>query len=131
MCPIGNHRAFVGVALPARSRPNNKQVAALLAAERLACKLFMKDSIGCLMGVITVDTAYAVPELMPPIRQFIDDWVAALTHLQAEHLTENDARQLAQQTVADFEGAILLSRIYGNGEFFAWVCERVAGYLAD
>ena len=104
-------------------------------AERLARmnakarKLFMEDSIGCLMGVITVDASYAVPELMPPIRQFIDDWVAALAHLLGARLPENDARQLAQQTVADFEGAILLSRIYGNGECFERVCGRVAGYL--
>lgn len=104
-------------------------------AERLARmnakarKLFMEDSIGCLMGVITVDAAYAVPELMPPIRQFIDDWAAALAHLLAGRLPENDARQLAQQTVADFEGAILLSRIYGNDECFERVCERITGYL--
>lgn len=109
----------------------------LAPAERLARmntkarKLFMEDSIGCLMGVITIDATYAVPELMPPIRQFIDDWTSALTQLLSSRLPEPQARQLARQSVADFEGAILLSRIDGNSECFDRVCQRVATYLAD
>jgi TetR/AcrR family transcriptional repressor of nem operon len=75
----------------------------LAPAERLARmntkarKLFMEDSIGCLMGVITIDATYAVPELMQPIRQFIDDWAAALTQLLISRLPEPQARQLARQ----------------------------------
>ncbi|MEW9897800.1 TetR/AcrR family transcriptional regulator [Chitinivorax sp. PXF-14] len=94
-----------------------------------AKKLFMGDAVGCLMGVIAIDATYAVPELMPPIRHFIDDWAAALAHLFATRWPEAEARQLARQTVADFEGAILLSRIDGTGDYFDRVCERVAGYL--
>lgn len=97
-------------------------------AERLARmnakarKRFMEDSIGCLMGVITVDPAYAVPEPMPPIRLIVRDWRAALIYLLGERRSENDTRQPAQQTVADFEGKILPSRNYGDDQCF----ERVA-----
>lgn len=105
------------------------------AAERLAHmnrnakKLFREDSVGCLMGVISIDATYAATGLMPLIRKFFDDWSAALEHIFSEHMPGDKARELASQTVADYEGAILLARVYENPVYFDRAGERAANYL--
>lgn len=91
---------------------------------RKAKKLFQDDSIGCLMGVIAVDASYGKVELMEPIRRFMDDWAAALAKLYSAGYSQEEAQCLARQLVADFEGAILLARIYGDPSYIDAVTER-------
>lgn len=88
--------------------------------------LFKEDGIGCLMGVIAIDATYALPDLMPLIRAFLDSWADALAHLlMEENMNKAVALRHAQQAVADYEGAILISRIYENFSCFDRVTERV------
>ncbi|WP_422776099.1 TetR/AcrR family transcriptional regulator [Pseudomonas mediterranea] len=91
---------------------------------RKAKRLFQDDSIGCLMGVIAVDATYGKVELMAPIRRFLDDWTAAFTELYRAAYSQAEAQSLARQLVADFEGAILLARIYGDPSYIDAVTER-------
>ena len=96
----------------------------LTSMGRKAKKLFQDDSIGCLMGVISVDAAYGKVELMEPIRNFLDDWAAALAKLFSVAYSQVEAQRLARQLVADFEGAILLARIYNDPSYIDAVTER-------
>ncbi|MDD1009676.1 TetR/AcrR family transcriptional regulator [Pseudomonas shahriarae] len=91
---------------------------------RKAKKLFQDDSIGCLMGVMAVDSTYGKVELMEPIRRFMDDWAAAFTQLFGAGYSQEQAQRLARQLVADYEGAILLARIYGDLSYIDAVTER-------
>jgi TetR/AcrR family transcriptional repressor of nem operon len=91
---------------------------------RKAKRLFQDDSIGCLMGVIAVDATYGKVELMEPIRRFLDDWTAAFAKLYGDRYSQEEAQRLARQLVADFEGAILLARIYGDPSYIDAVTER-------
>ena len=107
------------------------------AAQRLAMmgerakRLFQDDSIGCLMGVVAVDAAYGNQALMEPIRHFMDDWANAFSHLLGERHGTAQAPQLARQLVADFEGAILLARIYNDTRYINRVCARALRELSD
>ncbi|WP_137819452.1 TetR/AcrR family transcriptional regulator [Pseudomonas sp. 2FG] len=96
----------------------------LTSMGRKAKKLFQDDSIGCLMGVIAVDASYGKVELMEPIRRFMDDWAAAFAKLYGIGRSQEEAQRLARQLVADFEGAILLARIYGDPSYIDAVTER-------
>ncbi|MGA3682989.1 TetR/AcrR family transcriptional regulator [Pseudomonas graminis] len=96
---------------------------------RKAARLFQDDSIGCLMGVVAVDAAYGKSELMAPIRDFFDSWAKAFAHLFVGRLDEVQALQVARQWVADFEGAILLARIYGDSSYIDTVTRRALTYL--
>lgn len=77
-------------------------------------KLFQDDGIGCLMGVVTIDAPYGKMDLMEPIRSFLDDWADAFANLYLSRYEQADAQRLARPLVAEFEGAILLARIYNN-----------------
>ncbi|HCE7954238.1 TPA: TetR/AcrR family transcriptional regulator [Pseudomonas aeruginosa] len=89
--------------------------------------LFKEDGIGCLMGVIAIDATYALPDLMPQIRSFLDAWAQALAQLFMGIMKKPAALEYARQTVADYEGAILLGRIYGDFSCFDRVTERIQG----
>ncbi len=91
---------------------------------RKAKKLFQDDSIGCLMGVVSIDATYGKVELMEPIRHFLDDWAAAFARLYTTTHSQEEAQSLARQLVADFEGAILLARIYGDESYIDAVIQR-------
>lgn len=96
----------------------------LTAMGRKAKKLFQDDSIGCLMGVVAIDATYGKVELMEPIRCFLDDWAAAFAVLYRSTSGQEDAQRMARQLVADFEGAILLARIYNDASYIDAVIER-------
>ncbi|MGR4043379.1 TetR/AcrR family transcriptional regulator [Pseudomonas sp. 910_21] len=91
---------------------------------RKAKKLFQDDSIGCLMGVVAIDATYGKVELMEPIRKFLDDWVKAFTVLYSATYDQENAQRMARQLVADFEGSILLARIYNDPSYIDAVIER-------
>lgn len=93
-----------------------------------AKKLFQDDSIGCLMGVIAVDASYGRKELMEPIRAFLDDWIAAFAKL-FEPGDAAGAEPKARQLVADYEGAILLARIYNDPSYIDAVTRRAIEQL--
>ncbi|OLS64288.1 TetR/AcrR family transcriptional regulator [Pseudomonas putida] len=110
---------------------------ALSPAERLetmgrrAMRLFQGDAIGCLMGVVAVDASYGKPELMAPVRAFFDDWAAACALLFKPIADDEQARELGQQMVADYEGAILLARIYNDPAPIERVTRRALALLAE
>ncbi|PBJ22819.1 TetR/AcrR family transcriptional regulator [Pseudomonas sp. Z3-6] len=91
---------------------------------RKAGKLFQDDSIGCLMGVVAVDATYGKVELMAPIRRFLDDWTLASAELYSGRYNREESLRLGRQLVADFEGAILLARIYADPSYIDAVIER-------
>lgn len=109
----------------------------LTAEERLAkfgrkaARLFQNDSMGCLMGVVSVDATYGKSELMAPIHAFFDDWAKAFAHLFVGRVDEAQALQTAKQWVADYEGAILLARIYGDSTYIDTVTQRALIYLEN
>lgn len=76
------------------------------------------------MGVVAIDATYGKVELMEPIRRFLDDWTAAFAKLYSTGYGQEDAKRLARQLVADFEGAILLARIYNDPSYIDAVIER-------
>lgn len=118
------HSLFViahDAALPPRER--------LERMGRRASRLFLGDGIGCLMGVVAVDVAYAKPALIEPIRAFMDAWAAAFFELYKADYPEPVARALARQLVADYEGAILLARIQDDPAYVEAVTQRALAQL--
>ncbi|MNP45517.1 hypothetical protein D3C76_1394440 [compost metagenome] len=61
---------------------------------------------------------------MAPIRRFLDDWTLAFAELYSARYSREESQRLGRQLVADFEGAILLARIYGDPSYIDAVIER-------
>nr|WP_256667414.1 MULTISPECIES: TetR/AcrR family transcriptional regulator [unclassified Pseudomonas] len=91
---------------------------------RKALRLFQGEATGCLMGVIAVDATYGKAELMVPIRNFLDEWARTLAHLYQSRFDPAQALAMGRQAVADYEGAILLARIYADPGYIEQVTQR-------
>ncbi|MBF1800863.1 TetR/AcrR family transcriptional regulator [Alloalcanivorax profundimaris] len=94
-------------------------------------KLFMHPTVGCLMGIISVDAAGDAPELMKQVRDFMNEWGEALAHILGSELPRKAAQDIGRQAVSDYEGAILMARIYGDTGYFDRVTERLLGLLPE
>ena len=98
-------------------------------------KMFKKSerallSDGNIMGNIGVETARAIPEFAEHIRDFYKEWMSAVEFVFKEITNEEDAKKLAEQTVAEFEGAVMMSRIFRDPKFVHNAYERLIDRFA-
>lgn len=90
------------------------------AHERLAVladalhKYFRSTDGGCLMGNLALETTTSVPEFGGEIQQFFEEWTEAVAHLLKPHHGRKRARKLAEDAVAQIEGAVMLMRVNGD-----------------
>ncbi len=98
-------------------------------------KMFKKSeraliSEGNIMGNIGVETARVIPEFSNHIRDFYSEWINAVAHIFSHVTHEADARRLAEQTVAEFEGAVMMSRIFKDTKFIKNAYDRLMNRFA-
>lgn len=87
-------------------------------------------SDGDIMGNIGVETARVIPEFADNIRDFFEEWMVAVKSVFMEITNEEDAQKLAEQTVAEFEGAVMMSRIYRDPKFVHNAYDRLMDRFA-
>lgn len=91
----------------------------------LTYDMLVGEEEGQIMGNIGIETARVIPEFSELIRNFFDDWVRALTHVfEAKYSTER-SREVAEQSVAEIEGAVMMMRIYNDKQFLIDAFKRV------
>lgn len=82
-------------------------------------------SEGNIMGNVGVETARVIPDFANHIRDFYTEWINAVAHIFLNVTNETDAQRLAEQTVAEFEGAVMMSRIYKDSKFIKNAYDRL------
>ena len=83
------------------------------------------------MAVIGGEARYLSPSLLALTRQFLSRWQQTMQVLFDEVYPKAQADALAKQSVADYEGAILLGRIYDDPSYLQAVYERIDAQLAS
>ncbi len=110
-------------------------ISALPAEEKLiqlANKLgdfYTHRSGGCLMGNMTLELIDNEPQCVPVIKSFFDEWISTVTKILAERLNLEIARRIAEDIIAQFQGAVMLGRIYKNHQLLTRVLERLGSLL--
>ncbi len=89
-------------------------------------KMFIGPQEGCIMGNIGIETARVIPEFSDLIRNFFNDWIAALTHVLKDKYSDKTAREVAEQCVSEIEGAVMMMRIYNEPRYLKDALKRVA-----
>jgi AcrR family transcriptional regulator len=87
-------------------------------------------SDGDIMGNIGVETARVIPEFSDHIRDFFSDWMKSVKTVFMEVANEKDAEKLAEQTVAEFEGAVMMARIFRDPKFVHNAYDRLMDRFA-
>jgi TetR/AcrR family transcriptional repressor of nem operon len=98
-------------------------------------KMFKKSerallSDGNIMGNIGVETARVIPEFSEHIRVFYKEWMSAVEQVFKEITNGDDARKLAEQTVAEFEGAVMMTRIFKDTRYIKNAYDRLMSRFA-
>lgn len=86
---------------------------------------------GCLFGNTALEGNSEHSDFRPYLQAFFSDWIDAFEHLYREHYSQEQARALAQQSVAEVEGAIMLMRIYKDTTLLRTTCERILAQLEN
>jgi TetR/AcrR family transcriptional repressor of nem operon len=79
--------------------------------------IFYNEPGGCLMANIGLETANTYPEFAELIKGFFEDWIAALAHIFRDGHGPIVARQLAELSVAEIEGAVMLMQVYQDRDY--------------
>lgn len=91
--------------------------------------IFIDNETNCIMGNIGVETSRLIPEFSELIQEFFNNWIDAFTEVYKEKYAEAKAREVAEFSVAEIEGSVMLSRIFNNPKFLRDAHVRVMGRL--
>lgn len=88
------------------------------------------DFSGCLFGNMTLEGGSDQVDFSEPLKAFFSAWQAAFQHLYQEKYAPERALQLAKQSVAEVEGALMLMRLYEDKTYLNAACERILERLS-
>lgn len=81
------------------------------------------------MGILSLEANDISYTVLQKIRTIFQDWQHVLYQLFKQTLNEQDAQNVAKITVADYEGAILMYRLYQDIFYLDQVKQRVLQLL--
>lgn len=80
-------------------------------------RLLLEKEGGCLVGNTTLETVGIIPEFHEVLKNIMDGWTRALQQIFMTGKEEPTAYRMAQQTIMEFEGAVMFSKLYGEKQF--------------
>lgn len=73
---------------------------------------------GCIVGNAILETVNQYPIFKEILQEIITGWMDALTYLYRHNHSPEQAQKLAEQTIMEYEGAIMMAKLYGKGHFY-------------
>ena len=85
-------------------------------------KLFSKTVFsaegGCIVGNTILETVNQYPIFKEILQEIITGWMDALVHIYGHNHSPEQAQKLAEQTIMEYEGAVMMAKLYGKGHFY-------------
>jgi TetR/AcrR family transcriptional repressor of nem operon len=81
-------------------------------------KSLLNNEGGCIIGNTTLETCLHIPKFRDISKRIFDNWINAQTQIYAHVHPPETARLLAQQTVMEFEGAVMMAKLYNDIQFY-------------
>lgn len=91
--------------------------------------IFVDNETNCIMGNIGVETARLIPEFSELIQDFFSSWIDAFTEVYKETYPPSKARKIAEFSVAEIEGSVMLARIFNEPRYLREAHARVLSRL--
>ena len=88
-------------------------------------EIFYHEPGGCLMANIGLETADTIPEFTQLIRDYFEDWINALEHIFKSKFPKKEARLLAELSVGEIEGAVMLMQVYQDKSYLERVHKHI------
>ncbi|WP_026998753.1 TetR/AcrR family transcriptional regulator [Eisenibacter elegans] len=87
-------------------------------------KLYLNTEGGCIMANTTLETALAAPVYLDTLKAFFEEWIAAYQLIYQSQYQPDKARELAEATVQDIEGGIMLTKLYQDKKYLLNALKR-------
>ena len=87
------------------------------------------DQGGCLVGNMTLELYNAHEEFKTCLEKYFQDWLNAFTAIFSEKYKNKRAVKLAQMSIQEFEGAIMMGRIFKNDELLGETIDGITSRL--
>lgn len=110
-------------------RPHEDLSAAYLQAHASAAHFFSSGGTGCLAGMLSAERPNLPEQIAEKVRAIFQDWEQAFYEFFRQGMDEQRAAQWAALSVADYEGAILMSRIRPEQNYLAMLQARILHQL--
>jgi TetR/AcrR family transcriptional regulator, transcriptional repressor for nem operon len=79
---------------------------------------------GCIVGNTTLEVASQNVSFKITLKEIFDDWRKAMKTILMEEYTEGTAGRIAEQSVMEFEGAVMLGQLYETDQYLKDVFMR-------
>jgi len=83
----------------------------------------------CLIHILWYEAAEEIPEVMTLVKDYFTAWVDALTFLLRTQYSETQSKKLAENAVAQLQGAILYGSLFQNYQPLKSISEQLIGLL--
>lgn len=123
------HRQLKASIFPLATQPNLSLSQRFEQMHQAAIALFTHGESGCLMAIISIDALYTMPTVLPTIQLFFQDWQHCMLQLYSERYPQRQATALAKQSIADYEGAILMYRLTQDLDYIELLKQRILSQL--
>jgi AcrR family transcriptional regulator len=87
-------------------------------------KALLSQEGGCIVGNTTLEIAGQNLSFKPILKNIFEDWRMAMKIIFSEEYPEGTAGRLAEQSVMEFEGAVMLCQIYEKDQLMKDVFVR-------
>ncbi|MDB5084030.1 MAG: TetR family transcriptional regulator [Bacilli bacterium] len=84
---------------------------------------------GCLFGRIGLEIGSLFPEFNEVIKAHFNAYMEAFETIFVESVSGERAKELARQAVVEMQGAVLLTVIYSDSNYFAEAKQRIMNYV--
>jgi TetR/AcrR family transcriptional repressor of nem operon len=107
----------------------------LTAEERLtkiltkSKRLFIEMDGGCIFGNMVLETIGISNDFKDKIKLFFDDWAVAMAHIYEDKYSKKEAMRIAKQSIADWEGAVMMMQLYDDKQYILDTADRIAQKL--
>lgn len=92
-------------------------------------KNYHYDNGGCIMGNTILETAFSEPVFLSVVKDFFDFLIAMLTKLFLSQYQNSKAEELAEASIQDIEGGIMLMKLYKNDKYLMNALKRIEKLL--
>jgi TetR/AcrR family transcriptional repressor of lmrAB and yxaGH operons len=113
-----------------KSIPHHKRLAMMLDIPEEGLFGNGTEDGGCLFGRIGLEIGSLIPEFSEIIKNHFNSYMEAFETIFLESVSGERAKELAKQAVVEMQGAVLLSVIYSDSNFFAEAKQRIMNYVS-
>ena len=94
-------------------------------------RIFMNQQGGCIMGLTALETSFVPqePRFVPAVRNYFEEMILAFAVLFQPVSSPEGAILLAQRSVQDLQGGLMLMQLYKDPQYFHQALNRIEDSL--